>query len=179
MKRVILLALVIFVVTGATAGAGALITGKQIKNGSIGTADLSSKAKRALKGNTGPRGPQGPQGTPGAQGAAGPATFANVQAIESAPVSVPPGSFSSPDAYCPAGKVVIGTGYYAGLAYADFVKSYGTFVGAFFSNDASINTSVHVQAICANASSGVAVAASMSKAREQFRKDVARARAAR
>ncbi|MFN8109375.1 MAG: hypothetical protein U0Y82_05960 [Thermoleophilia bacterium] len=52
----------------ATAGASALITGRQVKDGSIGARDLapSLRAKLARKG------PQGPQGPVGAQGPAGP-----------------------------------------------------------------------------------------------------------
>jgi Collagen triple helix repeat (20 copies) len=42
----------------------------QVINGSLGTIDLSKKARAALKGN---RGPQGPAGAQGAQGPSGPA----------------------------------------------------------------------------------------------------------
>jgi hypothetical protein len=70
----------------ASAGAVALITSANIKDGTIQTVDLSAKAKRALKGSRGPagargaagaagatgpagsQGPPGPQGAPGAQG---------------------------------------------------------------------------------------------------------------
>ena len=57
---------------GATASAGAatLITGKQIKDGSIGVKDLSKKL-RARLGKPGPAGPQGPQGPLGPQGVPG------------------------------------------------------------------------------------------------------------
>src|SRR4051794_37439904 len=48
------------------ARAGAQITGKQIKNGSIGTKDLSAAARASL------RGQQGPPGAPGAKGDQGP-----------------------------------------------------------------------------------------------------------
>jgi hypothetical protein len=47
---------------------------KQVINGSLQTADLSTAAQRALKGNrglTGPPGPQGNQGPPGAMGVQG------------------------------------------------------------------------------------------------------------
>ena len=47
---------------GGTATAAKLVTGQQIKNGTIGTADLSGSAKRALRGNAGPQGPAGPAG---------------------------------------------------------------------------------------------------------------------
>jgi hypothetical protein len=51
-----------------TAGAASLITGKQIKNGSISAKDLS-KAVRAQLRKVGPR---GPEGLPGAKGDIGP-----------------------------------------------------------------------------------------------------------
>lgn len=42
-----------------------LVTGKQVKDGSLQVKDLSKKARTALRGRTGPQGPQGPQGVPG------------------------------------------------------------------------------------------------------------------
>lgn len=56
-----------------TAGAAKLITGKQIKDGSIETRDLSKKARAALKGATGKTGAAGAPGAAGAVGPAGPA----------------------------------------------------------------------------------------------------------
>jgi hypothetical protein len=59
------------------------ITARQVKNGSLGTADLSRSARAALRGArgatgatgatgaVGPQGAPGPQGVPGAQGAQG------------------------------------------------------------------------------------------------------------
>ena len=52
-----------------------LITGKQIKDRSLGVRDLSPKARRALRGNRGPRGLTGPQGPGGAAGAPGTSVF--------------------------------------------------------------------------------------------------------
>ncbi|MBA2953034.1 hypothetical protein GON03_01830 [Nocardioides sp. MAH-18] len=49
-----------------------VITGKQIKDGSIATKDLSKKARAALRGQTGPAGQQGPAGPQGERGVAGP-----------------------------------------------------------------------------------------------------------
>lgn len=76
------------VATAATAGVQALITGAQIKdgtiqsrdieNGTINRADIADAAEAALRGARGARGPQGSagaagaQGLPGAQGASGP-----------------------------------------------------------------------------------------------------------
>jgi hypothetical protein len=60
-----------------TAVGAQLITGKTVKDGSLGVKDLSKKARRALKGNSGKRGLhglpglQGLQGIQGIQGAAG------------------------------------------------------------------------------------------------------------
>lgn len=65
------------VATAGTATAARLITGKQIKDGSIGTKDLSKAVQAQLKkagraGATGPAGPAGPAGAAGAPGAQGP-----------------------------------------------------------------------------------------------------------
>lgn len=57
-----------FAADGAEKVSRKLITGKQIKDGSVQAKDLSAKARAALKGKTGPPGApgeQGPQGIPG------------------------------------------------------------------------------------------------------------------
>jgi len=54
-----------------TAGAAKLLTGKDIKDGSIGLKDLSKRARSALKGATGAQGPQGLKGDSGAPGGPG------------------------------------------------------------------------------------------------------------
>ena len=68
--------------TGSAFAARALITGADIKDGSISRADLSGRAVKSLKGKRGPSGPagrdgfagpQGPQGSTGPQGDRGPA----------------------------------------------------------------------------------------------------------
>jgi hypothetical protein len=71
---------VVFAVVAGTAAAGPaakkLLTGKDIKDGSIGIVDLSSSTRVGLKGSRGPAGPQGSSGAQGAKGdtgAAGPA----------------------------------------------------------------------------------------------------------
>lgn len=56
----------------ATATSYLLITGKQIKNGSIGFEDLSASAKQSLHGQRGAPGVNGTNGQPGPQGQAGP-----------------------------------------------------------------------------------------------------------
>ena len=67
------IALFVALTGGATAASVKLVTGAHIKNGSIGTVDLSKAAKSKLRGQQGPAGPQGIQGAPGAQGQPGPA----------------------------------------------------------------------------------------------------------
>lgn len=71
---------VVLAMTGSAIAAG-LITGADIKDGSITRADLSGRTIRSLKGRRGPRGrdgqdgfvgPEGPQGSTGPQGPAGP-----------------------------------------------------------------------------------------------------------
>lgn len=73
---------VVLAMTGSAFAARSLITGADIKDGSISRADLSSRTVRSLKGKRGPAGraghdgatgPQGPKGSTGPQGAAGPA----------------------------------------------------------------------------------------------------------
>jgi hypothetical protein len=63
---VALLALVM--ATTGSAVAASLITSKQIKDGTIQTADISKKARTGLKGQRGAAGAQGPQGVTGAKG---------------------------------------------------------------------------------------------------------------
>jgi hypothetical protein len=73
---------VVLALTGSAFAAKALITGSDIKDGSITRADLSRGTVRSLKGRRGPagaagvdgfQGPQGPQGSTGPQGPMGPA----------------------------------------------------------------------------------------------------------
>lgn len=66
------------IASAATAGAAGLITGRQIRDGSVGLRDLSPavRARLAAAGPTGPAGPKGDTGPRGATGATG-ATGAN------------------------------------------------------------------------------------------------------
>jgi hypothetical protein len=110
MKAAIIAAIVASIVsaTAATAASTGLITGAQIKNGSVGLVDLSASAKRSLKGQRGPAGP------PGAQGVAGPAGGfdpAKVNYIEGTSFQVAPGAAESGRAYCPAGAKALSGGW--------------------------------------------------------------------
>ena len=62
----------LLIATAATAGAAALISGKQIKDGTLTAKDLSP-ALRAKLARVGKQGPAGPKGDPGAKGETGPA----------------------------------------------------------------------------------------------------------
>jgi hypothetical protein len=72
-KAALIAAIVAAIVSAAAATATTtiVITGAQIKDGSIQAKDLSAKARRTLKGNRGPRGFQGARGAPGANGVNG------------------------------------------------------------------------------------------------------------
>jgi hypothetical protein len=114
---------------GGTASAAGvkLITGKQIKDGSIGLIDLSGSAKRALKGQRGPAGlpgPAGPVGAPGAAGATGAAGGfdpAKVSYVYGPTTTIAADAVTPMEASCPAGQKVLAGGYYAstGVPYQE------------------------------------------------------------
>ena len=112
MKSIIIAAIVAALVsaTAATAASG-LITGAQIKNGSIGLVDLSANAKRALKGQRGVAGPQGPAGVAGAQGIPGGFDPAKVTYQQGTDLSIAPNTGGSATVNCPTGAVAISGGW--------------------------------------------------------------------
>ena len=115
-------------VTAGSAGVRALITGaeirdnsiesRDIRNGTIGRADVAAPLLKGMRGETGPQGgmgpqgatgPQGPQGPPGPPGAPGKSiSFVNGYSEK---VTVPPDSFRFVNAICPSGTEVVGGGY--------------------------------------------------------------------
>jgi hypothetical protein len=81
------------VATAGTATAAKLITGKDIKNGSIARKDLNTAVRAELSepakpGPQGPAGPQGPVGPAGAKGATGPPGAPGVVPAPQAPITV-------------------------------------------------------------------------------------------
>ncbi len=125
---------IIVVLIAAVAVVGAV----SIANGAPGEgAKASSKEAQASAGKRGPRGPRGPAGPQGPQGSPG---LADVTVVDGPPASYPPGGYGgAPHADCPAGMVVIGTGFNGPFdQVGGFVLAYGTFVGGFFENDSSI-----------------------------------------
>ena len=120
---VAVLALVLSAGAGATASM--MITGKQIKDGTVTTKDvknkslkvkdLSAKARSKLRGATGPAGPRGATGATGPAGAAGLSGFE----VVTKSVAIPGlGGTGSVSGACPAGKKAIAAtaGYAAPLA---------------------------------------------------------------
>ena len=142
--------------SGATATS--LITGAKVKNNSLTGKDVKDKSlsARDFKGSI--RGPQGPAGPAGSAGAG--SGGAGVVVVEAAMI-LQPGDVDGPQAFCPAGKVPVGTGFYAGIAHTGFVESFnGNSVGAVYVNDTSIEVETKVQAICAGGGGAVAASAS-------------------
>jgi hypothetical protein len=96
----------------APAIAARLITGKQIKDGSIGLKDLSASARAKLRGVRGPAGPPGPAGAAGATGARGPAGApgATNVVMRTASLDLTGPNVVSTAATCNAGERVVGGG---------------------------------------------------------------------
>ena len=101
------------------------ITGKDVKNRSLGAAKLSASALGSLAGERGPAGPQGPAGSkgdPGKQGPTGPAGatgaqgpqgaagVTNIEYRVSSGVSVPKDGTAGDQVNCTSGKAVLGGG---------------------------------------------------------------------
>jgi hypothetical protein len=116
-RNITIVVLALFGLSVATAGAAELITGKDIKNGSITSKDLSRSTKSSLKGQRGPRGPAGARGTQGAQGPAGPSAVGQMAQVSSGQVFFGDEVVQSAVATCPSGqRVVTGGGGVVGDA---------------------------------------------------------------
>jgi hypothetical protein len=93
--------------TAGTATAAKLITGKQIKDGSIAMRDLAPAVKRQIA-NAGPAGPTGAQGTAGAPGAKGEQGAPGLADVQNLTVLSPTTSENKTlTARCPDGKVAL------------------------------------------------------------------------
>ena len=158
MKSAIIAAVIATVIsaTAATAASTGLVTGAQIKNGSIGLVDLSKSAKSSLRGQVGPMGPQGPQG-PG-----GGFDPAKVSYVTGASVVIAPGGSATVTAFCPAGAKVTGGGFLSSVWTGDnpYGSLYSTDSGpradgagwqVYLYNSASApdNARVNAYAVCA------------------------------
>lgn len=183
MRTTLVCAVVLAVGLAATAEASHLITGSQIKNGSIGLVDLSKSARHALAGKTGPMGPAGPAGAQGPAGAPGVNAITDVMSPR---VTIPSGQSSydveqaggpSLEADCPAGQAVVGTGFDDSVGSVGFVLSFGNLVGGFMYNDSSISIDVTVEAMCAPGSASGISAASQGEGDSSFQRAAASAQA--
>jgi hypothetical protein len=149
-KSIIIAAIVAALVsaTAATAASG-LITGAQIKNGSIGLVDLSANAKRALKGQRGPAGPAGPSGVQGIQGVAGGFDPAKVSYVTGPTSTFGPGAIGSVRATCPAGTKVLGGGYFANIMHVAGSQTFdGQSWNVIIGNNYSISVDANAFAVC-------------------------------
>jgi hypothetical protein len=159
MKSAIIAAVVATVIsaTAATAASTGLITGAQIKNGSIGVVDLSANAKHALKGQRGPAGPPGATGLQGVAGPAGGFDPAKVSYVEGVSFQVAPGAAESGRAYCPAGAKALSGGWVVisgdvGEVYGNRSYDSGSSWSVIVFNHATYtNATVTPFAVCASA----------------------------
>jgi hypothetical protein len=160
MKAALIAAFVAAIVsaTAATATTTIVITGAQIKDGSIQAKDLSAKARRSLRGQRGPRGLRGlagapgPTGPAGAPGAAGGFDPSKVHRVDGAPFIVAPGSWAGGSASCPAGEAALSGGWSmmpGGVAdvFGNITGGTGFFMNAFNYSD-STSTTVTPHAVC-------------------------------
>jgi len=164
-------------ITG-TAGASKLITGGSIKNGSIGTVDLSKSARKALTGKQGPAGRSGPQGPAGPAGPTGPtgaAGVAGIQVVDGPRVALCADNgfylscqVNTSIATCPPGLVATGgNGFSAGLSYAGGIAgptSYSVIAGNLTS---LTDVFVQAQVYCASAAGATVASVHAESAAKQ------------
>ena len=114
-RRVVILLAIVAVLSMASGAAAtrALITSKDIENGTIRPIDLSAAAKRTMRGkrgSRGARGTRGPTGPRGFQGNQGPSGFTDVLFNDNVgPVS--PDSSATVSAACISGYKAVGGGF--------------------------------------------------------------------
>jgi hypothetical protein len=124
--------------TGAPAEAAKLLTGKNIKDGSLTLKDFKASERAKLVG------PQGPAGMPGQPAAL------NTVIVESPDVFIGAGNLGVAIAYCPAGTKVTGGGYYSddSIAYESVPNTPNSW-GAQFDNYSDYTITVSAYAVCA------------------------------
>jgi hypothetical protein len=184
--------LALFAALGGTAYAAVTVTGKNIKDGtvtgrdvknrSLGTSKLSATALSSLTGQRGPTGPQGPKGDGGERGPAGPTGATGPQATTGPAgpqgpagaqgptgisgweyvvtpypgVSVPAGTTESATVICPTTKKALGGGVSkAGGGYvAETAPTNGAagWSGQLY-NPGPTSSSLYAWVICANVTS--------------------------
>jgi hypothetical protein len=127
------------------------VTTKQVKNHSLLKADFKPGQL--------PRGAQGPAGPAGSPG------VLDVKIVNGDKKTIPATSSAAvPNAQCPTGYRVLGTGFSAepGGRWT-LVQAYDDYVGGFYSNDSKSTITANVQAICAQIPSASASAAGVGR----------------
>lgn len=158
MRSALIAAVVAAIVSAAaaTATTSIVITGAQIKNGTVQAKDLSAKARTSLRGQRGPRGPvgaQGPAGPAGTPGAPGGFDPSKVHRVDGAPFTVAPGTWAGGSASCPAGEAALSGGW--SMVPGGVADVFGSIAGGtgFFMNAANyhdtLSTTVTPHAVCA------------------------------
>ncbi len=142
------------VALSGTAVAAKLITGAQIKDGSIGYVDISKTAKAKLLGSSGAQGLPGPAGAAGVAGAAGAAggfNMSKISYVTGPTVTVADGDVGSASAFCPAGNKVMGGGFFSSITSvgASANNSAGTSWFVLVFNDTGIPVDIWAFAVCA------------------------------
>lgn len=171
MKAAMIAAIVAAVVAASTATAttAIVITGAQIKDGSIQAKDLSAKARKSLHGQPGPRGFAGAQGSAGAAGPAGAAGargpagpgMTDLEYVTN--YNVATGEVGA-EVQCPAGKFVVSGGGHTDTGFLDgsaAVAPQGWRVRAWSGTQVQV---LNVTALCARFVAGGVVAATPSAA---------------
>jgi hypothetical protein len=149
------------------------ITGRDVKNRSLGTSKLSTAAVSSLAGERGPAGPQGergergpvgpagpagPQGAPGAAGLPGPSGISGWEYLVSAGTRISSGDPGAATVECPDGKSPLGGGASPYSNYRAYVSTSAPTNGATgrtvrFHNTSSTTVTVYAWVICARVSS--------------------------
>lgn len=117
---------VLMTVPVASATTASLVTGRQIKDGSITGRDVRNDSIGARKVGHLPAGPQGPQGIQGAQGPQGPTGppgSSGWVTVVSDGVTIAAGDTASPQVSCPAGVAVGGGAGVSVPAFATLKES--------------------------------------------------------
>jgi hypothetical protein len=191
LKAIAVAVVAMAIVGGGAAGAARLITGKQVKDGSITGWDIknhslkpvdfkgSVRGPRGHPGAEGPRGAQGPQGTQGPQGPAGPTVVNQLTRVELVGV-IPPDAVNHVNATCPAGQGVVSGGYYAvGTGAVFYEDSFGgrAWSVGYDNHGASGQADVTAVAYCAPVGQAVASRSSATQAATRLDDAIARQRA--
>lgn len=136
---------------GGTAISQPLITGSNIKDGSIKARDLD-RSLRAELGRTGAQGPAGPAGQAGPSGPAGGFDVSKLMTYVGPSVYVPSGASEfNINADCPAGSRPTGGGYFSNIARATRSAPTTTGWNVFLYNDSYVAVEARAYVVCASA----------------------------